>query len=88
MVTDVYGMKTEKQFVNTLEDNIRVRGAMSQFLSDRAQVEISARVVGILRALHIGQWQSAPHQHSEALQTPLSDIKDNDKHSFRSFQFS
>jgi hypothetical protein len=36
MVTDVYGMKTEKQFVNTLEDNIRVRGAMSQFLSDRA----------------------------------------------------
>jgi hypothetical protein len=43
LVTDVYGMKSEKQFVNTLEeDNIRERGAMSRLLSDRAQVEISA----------------------------------------------
>jgi hypothetical protein len=65
LVTDVYGMKTEKQFVNTLEDNIRERGAMSRLLSDRAQVEISARVVGILRALHIGQWQSEPHQQHQ-----------------------
>jgi hypothetical protein len=47
MVTDVYGMKTEKQFVNTIEDNIHERGAMSWLLSDRAQVEISARLVGI-----------------------------------------
>jgi hypothetical protein len=29
LVIDVYGMKTEKQFVNTLEDNIRERGALS-----------------------------------------------------------
>ncbi len=65
LVTDVYGMKSEKQFVNTLEDNIRERGAMSRLLSDRAQVEISARVVGILRALHIGQWQSEPHQQHQ-----------------------
>jgi hypothetical protein len=65
MVTDVYGMKTEKKFVNTLEDNIRGRGAMSRLLSDRAQVEISARFVGILRALHIGQWQSEPHQQHQ-----------------------
>jgi hypothetical protein len=40
MVTDVYGMKTDKQFVNTLEDNIRERGAMYRLLSNRAQVEI------------------------------------------------
>jgi hypothetical protein len=65
LVTDVYGMKTEKEFVNTLEDNIRERGAMSRLLSDRAQVEISTRVVGILRALHIGQWQSEPHQQHQ-----------------------
>jgi hypothetical protein len=58
-------MKTEKQFVNTLEDNICKCGAMSQLLSDRAQVEISARVVGILRALHIGQWKSEPHQQHQ-----------------------
>jgi hypothetical protein len=65
MVTDVYGMKTEKQFVNTLEDNIRKHGAMSWLLSDRAQVEISACVVGILLALHIGQWQSEQHQQHQ-----------------------
>ena len=62
LVTDVYGMKTGKQIINTLEDNIRERGAMSQLLSDRAQVEISVRVLGVLPALQIGQWQSEPHQ--------------------------
>ena len=29
MVCDAYPMKTSKQFVNTLEDNIRERGAMN-----------------------------------------------------------
>jgi hypothetical protein len=38
---------------------------MSRLLSDHAQVEISARVVGIFRALHIGQWQSEPHQQHQ-----------------------
>jgi hypothetical protein len=65
LVTDIYGMKSEKQFVDTLEDNIHERGAMSRLLSDRAQVEISARVVGLLHALHIGQWQSEPHQQHQ-----------------------
>jgi hypothetical protein len=65
LVTDVYGMKTEKQFVNTLEDNICERDAMSRLLSNRAQVEIRARVVGILRALHISQWQSEVHQQHQ-----------------------
>jgi hypothetical protein len=63
LVIDVYGMKTEKQFVKALEDNIHERVAMSLFPSGRAQVEISACVVGIFQALHIGQWQSEPHQH-------------------------
>jgi hypothetical protein len=58
-------MKTEKQFVNTLEDDIHERGAMSRILSDRAQVEISARVVGILHTLHIEQWQSEAHQQHQ-----------------------
>jgi hypothetical protein len=66
LVTDVYGMKTEEQFVNTREDNIRERGALSRLLSDRAQVEISVCVVGIFRVLHIGQWQiSEPHQQHQ-----------------------
>jgi hypothetical protein len=90
MVTDVYGMKTEKQFVNTLEDNIRERGVMSRLLSDRAQVESSARVVGILRALHIGQWQSEPHQqHQNTCERRYQTLKTmTNEHSLGSFRFS
>jgi hypothetical protein len=61
-VTDVEGMKSEKQFVNTLEDNIRRRGALMKLISDRAQVEISNKVKDILHALFISDWQSEPHQ--------------------------
>ena len=35
-LTDVYGLKTEKQFVNSLQDQIREQGAMNRLLSDRA----------------------------------------------------
>ena len=34
LVADVYGMKTDKQFINTLEDNIRKRGAIDKLVSD------------------------------------------------------
>jgi len=64
-VTDVHGIKTDRQFVNTLEDNIRRRGAPTKLISDRAQVEISNKVLGILRALVIGDWQSEPHQQQQ-----------------------
>jgi hypothetical protein len=60
-VTDVYPLQTEKQFVNTLEDNIRDRGAPSKLLSDRAQVEISGRALELLQVLSVPQWQSEPH---------------------------
>jgi hypothetical protein len=65
LVTDVEGMKTDKQFVNTLEDNIRRRGAPAKLISDRAQVEISNKVKDILRALCISDWQSEPHQQHQ-----------------------
>ena len=65
LVTDVYGVKTDKQFVNTLEDNIRERGAPNKLISDRAQVEISNKVLDILRILFIGAWQSEPHQQQQ-----------------------
>jgi len=64
LVTDVYGMKINKEFLNTLEDNIRCQGAMDKLISDRAQVETSKKVQDILRALIIDDWQSEPHhQH-------------------------
>ena len=65
MFTDVYGMKSDSQFVITLEDHIRDRGAMSKLVSDCAQVEISKRVIDILRALCISSWQSEPHQQQQ-----------------------
>ena len=64
-VTDVYGIKTDKQFVNTLEDNIIQRGAPHKLLSDRAKVIISNKVLDILRTLCIGNWQSEPHQKQQ-----------------------
>ena len=64
MVCDVYGLKSQKQFVNTLQDNIQRRGAMNRLISDRAKVEISDKVMDILRNLIIGDWQSEPYfQH-------------------------
>ncbi len=65
LVTDAYGIKSERQFVNTLEDNIRQRGAPTKLISDRAQVEISNKVKDILRALFIQDWQSEPHQQHQ-----------------------
>ena len=46
LVADAYPMKSGKQFVNTLEDNIRRRGAMDKILSDSAKTEISNKVMG------------------------------------------
>ena len=53
LVADAYPMKSGKQFVNTLEDNIRRRGAMDKLLSDSAKTEISNMVMDILRVCHI-----------------------------------
>ena len=76
LVTDVFGIKTEKQFVNTLEDNIRKRGAMDKLISDRAQVEISGRVLDILRSYVIDSWQSEPHyQHQNFAERRYSTVK-------------
>jgi hypothetical protein len=65
LVTDIYGMKTDKEFVHTLEDNIRIRGAMSHLVSDRALAEISLKVKDILRAYHINDRQSKPHHQRQ-----------------------
>jgi hypothetical protein len=45
---DVYPIKSDKQFVNTLLDNITQCGAPTKLISDRAQVEISERVKQVL----------------------------------------
>ena len=64
LVCDAYGIKSTKQFINTLSDNIRKRGAMDTLISDGGKYEISKQVTDLLRSLFIQDYQSEPyHQH-------------------------
>ena len=64
LVCDAYGIKSTKQFINTLSDNIRKRGAMDTLISDGGKYEISKRVTDLFRSLFIKDYQSEPyHQH-------------------------
>ena len=68
LVSNVYPMQFSKQFVNTLEDNIRFRGAMNKLMSDYAQAEISKKVQDIIRMYHSSSWHSEPyHQNQRSL---------------------
>jgi hypothetical protein len=58
-------LKTDKAFVNTLEDNIRERGAMDKLINDCAKAEMSERVKQILRALCVSAWQSEPYHENQ-----------------------
>ena len=53
IITDVCGIKSDENFVNSLEDNIMQRGFMDKLMSDSARSEISIRVKDILRALFV-----------------------------------
>ena len=64
---DTQGLKSPKQFVNSLEDNIQKCGAMDKLVSDRVQTEIGQREQDILQALFISSWQSKPHQQQQDL---------------------
>ena len=64
LVCDAYGIKSTKQFINTLSDNIRKQRAMDTLISDGGKNEISKRVTDLLRSLFIQDYQSEPyHQH-------------------------
>ena len=65
LVADAYPMKSGKQFVDTLGDNIRRRGAMDKLLSDSAKTEIFNKVMDILRAYHISNWHSEPYHQNQ-----------------------
>ena len=65
LAADAYRISTDKEFVNTLEDIIRRRGAMDRLTSDQAAVETSKRAKDILRAYVIGDWQSEAHQQHQ-----------------------
>ena len=44
LVSYIYPMRSGKQFVNSLEDNIHRHGAMDKLISDSAKNEISHKV--------------------------------------------
>jgi hypothetical protein len=59
-------MNADKQFVDTLQDNIDHCGAPTKLISDCAQVEISNKVHDILCYYCIDSWQKEPHkQHQD-----------------------
>ena len=64
-VSDVYPMPSSKQFIHSLEDIIRFRGAMSKLISDYAQVEVSNKVKDILRMYHNYKLYHQNQNHSE-----------------------
>ena len=76
-VTDAYGIKTDAEFVGTLEDNIRKRGAMDKLISDSARAEISQKIKDILRMYRIDDYQSEPgHQHQNFAENRIGTLKD------------
>jgi hypothetical protein len=75
LVADVYGLKTDKAFVNTLEDNIRKRGAMDKPIRDCAKAERSESVKQILRALCISALHSKPYHENQIAENRYATIK-------------
>ena len=76
LVCDAYGIKSQKQFMNTLYDNIRSRGAMTTLITDGGRYEISKKVADLLRSLFIKQYESEPyHQHQNKAEQRCGVVK-------------
>ena len=54
-------MKTDKEFINSIENNIKEKRAIDKLISDHAQTTVSNCVKDILYVLFINDWQSEPH---------------------------
>jgi hypothetical protein len=65
LITDVHGMKPPAQFPGILTDEIITCSAPTKLISDRARVETSKEVHGILCTYGISSWQSEPHQQHQ-----------------------
>ena len=57
----IYPMRSGKQYVSTLEDNIHRCSAMDKLIIASSKNEISHKVKDILRAYNINDWQSEPY---------------------------
>ena len=76
LVCDAYGIKSQKQFINTLHDNIKTRGAMDTISTDHGKYEISKKVADLLRRLFIKQYESEPYpQHQNKTEQCYGAVK-------------
>jgi hypothetical protein len=64
-VTDVYEIKSDEQFVNTLEYNVIHRGAQNKLFSNSSQVIVSNKFQNILQTVCIKSWQIEPYQQHQ-----------------------
>jgi len=75
-VIDIFGVRTDAEFVNTLLDVTRGRGAMDHLISDLAAAGLSTRIKDALHALVIGGWQSEAYlRHQDSAGQKCQDIK-------------
>ena len=65
LVCDAYGIKSAKQFINTLSDNIRKWGAMDTLISDGGNYDISKGVTDLLHSLFIQDYQSESYHQDQ-----------------------
>ena len=73
---DTYGIKSTKQFINTLSENIRKWGAMDTLTSDGGTYDISKGVTDLLHSLFIQDYQSEPyHQHQNKVKNRFGHAK-------------
>ena len=76
LVCDAYGIKSTKQFINTLSDNIRKWGAMDTLISDGGNYDISKGVTDLLHSLFIQDYQSESyHQDQRKTETCFGPAK-------------
>ena len=65
LVCDAYGIKSTKQFINTLSDKIKKWGAMDTLISDGGKYDISKGVTDFLHSLFIQDYQSESYQQDQ-----------------------
>ena len=57
LVCDAYGIKSQKQFINTLYDNIKSRGAKTTLITDGGRILGLTALNSILQCVKYSVWE-------------------------------
>ena len=63
LVCDAYGVKSQKQFISTLCDNIKTRGEMDTIITDGGKYEISKKDVLVMNKTLYGTRSGEAYWH-------------------------